>query len=275
MRIVVFSDLDGTLLDHRTYSFEAAKPALRLLKDSNIPLVLVSSKTASELWSIREELDNEHPFVCENGSVVFVPESLSDYAASIFNSTSRVINGYFGYYRGANRSDILAALSEVKEKFKFTGFSEWTAKEIADVTGLPLDAAELAADRMATEPIIWRDADDLFKEFSEYLTSVNLRVIRGGRFYHVMGRCDKGDAVREIIRLYERAFSDRIHSIGLGDGPNDLEMLRAVDAPILMPDISGKYLDDSSLEHVLLSQKSAPEGWNEMVNQAIDVLVDE
>ncbi|MCH6574886.1 MAG: HAD hydrolase family protein, partial [Bacteroidetes bacterium] len=38
-KVVIFSDLDGTLLDHDTYSFQAASEAIELIKSKNIPLV--------------------------------------------------------------------------------------------------------------------------------------------------------------------------------------------------------------------------------------------
>ena len=31
--VLVFTDLDGTLLDHKTYSFAKAKPALAMIKE--------------------------------------------------------------------------------------------------------------------------------------------------------------------------------------------------------------------------------------------------
>ena len=50
---VVFSDLDGTLLDHSTYSWKAAAPALAALRDRGIPLILASSKTSAEIAESR------------------------------------------------------------------------------------------------------------------------------------------------------------------------------------------------------------------------------
>src|SRR4030042_1090542 len=73
-RILVFTDLDGTLLDHRNYSFEPARPALRLLRESGIPLIICTSKTRAEVEEIRAALGNTDPFVVENGGAVFVPE---------------------------------------------------------------------------------------------------------------------------------------------------------------------------------------------------------
>ena len=56
--MVVFTDLDGTLLDKKTYSFEAAREALTELRARNIPLIVVSSKTRAEIEPIRLELRN-------------------------------------------------------------------------------------------------------------------------------------------------------------------------------------------------------------------------
>jgi mannosyl-3-phosphoglycerate phosphatase len=75
MKKIIFSDLDGTLLDHDTYSFEKEKDALHLLKDNDIPLVICSSKTRSEIEFWRKKLGNIQPFITENGGGIFVPRS--------------------------------------------------------------------------------------------------------------------------------------------------------------------------------------------------------
>ena len=69
--LVVFSDLDGTLLDHETYGFEAARPALEALRARRIPLVLASSKTAAEIAPLRARLGfSGCPAIVENGAGV-------------------------------------------------------------------------------------------------------------------------------------------------------------------------------------------------------------
>ena len=52
-RLMVFTNLDGSLLDSVTYSWEPARPALDLLRALAVPIVLVSSKTRMELEQIR------------------------------------------------------------------------------------------------------------------------------------------------------------------------------------------------------------------------------
>lgn len=73
-RIIIFTDLDGTLLHPNIYSFAKARPALNLIKEEGIPLVLCSSKTRAEMEVYRERLGNNHPFVSENGGGIFIPK---------------------------------------------------------------------------------------------------------------------------------------------------------------------------------------------------------
>ena len=73
-QLIVFTDLDGTLLDQETYSWEAARPGLEALRSQNVPLILSSSKTREELAPIRRDLESPHPFIVENGGAVYIPE---------------------------------------------------------------------------------------------------------------------------------------------------------------------------------------------------------
>ena len=72
---VIFSDLDGTLLDHNTYSFDAAKQALESIEDKEIPLILCTSKTRGEIEYYRELINNKHPFISENGGGIYIPDN--------------------------------------------------------------------------------------------------------------------------------------------------------------------------------------------------------
>ncbi|MFH1490792.1 MAG: HAD-IIB family hydrolase, partial [Pseudomonadota bacterium] len=70
---MIFTDLDGTLLDHETYEWKEAEPALNRCKLLRIPLILVSSKTRAEINVIRNELGLTAPFISENGGGIFFP----------------------------------------------------------------------------------------------------------------------------------------------------------------------------------------------------------
>ena len=65
-KLLVSTDFDGTLLDHYTYSWDAAKPALERLKALNVPVVINTSKTFSEVVQLQESLELAAPFIVEN-----------------------------------------------------------------------------------------------------------------------------------------------------------------------------------------------------------------
>lgn len=266
---LVFTDLDGTLLNHHDYDWSAAKPALKALKARNIPLILVSSKTDSEMLPLRQALGNTDPLVCENGSLILIPEAwLGPLGVEV--DERAVFEGYYYDYRGLPREQILAALNDMKPDYQFTGFAWMTVEDIARHTGLSEEAAALASDRKASEPIIWRDSPEALEKFAEALAAYRLRVVKGGRFYHVMGQCDKGDAVQYLQNRYAHHFGVPPWSIALGDSPNDLDMLKQVEAPAIIPHSDGTHLQDDALEKALIAPKEGAQGWNHVVLTLID-----
>jgi len=76
---LVFTDLDGTLLDHNTYGWEEAIPALELCRTRGVPVILVSSKTRAEMAALRCKLSISTPFISENGGgIFFLKETFND-----------------------------------------------------------------------------------------------------------------------------------------------------------------------------------------------------
>ena len=79
MELIIFTDLDGTLLDLDTYSFKKAKPALKLIKkenkkEKNIAVVPCTSKTAEETKFYLKKLKIKEPFIVENGGAIYIPK---------------------------------------------------------------------------------------------------------------------------------------------------------------------------------------------------------
>ena len=66
---MIFTDLDGTLLDHETYDWSPAAPLLGRLTAAGIPVCLASSKTAAEMVPLRAAMGlSAAPLICENGA---------------------------------------------------------------------------------------------------------------------------------------------------------------------------------------------------------------
>jgi len=120
-RLIVFTDLDGTLLDHSTYKWEAAQPALRQLRLSGSPVVLCTSKTRAEVLPLRDQLKLTDPFVTENGGAIYIPRNYFPFALP----TAQVEAGYQVLELGQRYTNLVRALEEAAETsgVKVRGFS--------------------------------------------------------------------------------------------------------------------------------------------------------
>jgi len=257
-RILIFSDLDGTLFDHRTYSYESARPALNLLREKEIPLIICTSKTRAETEEVRAVLGNADPFIVENGGAVFIP-------ARYFPGEIPGTNKHSGYQvieLGTPYFMLLEFFSRVKALLpgKLKGFSDLTAEEVAELTGLSRREAVLARKREYDEVFLAEDPEAV-DTVRVMAASSGLKVTRGGRFFHLTGNNDKGEAVRQLLAIYAGGKSGGQYSIGLGDSLNDLPMLQAVDFPVLVQKPGGLYDPEIRLDNLTYAPGEGPEGW--------------
>ena len=82
MNKVVFTDIDGTLIDINTAHYgKKTKGLISSLKEKNIPLILASAKTWLEQNKIREDLGLFDPFIVENGGAIVIPKDYFDDSA--------------------------------------------------------------------------------------------------------------------------------------------------------------------------------------------------
>lgn len=268
-KIVVFTDLDGSLLNHHDYSFDAAKPAIERLKNLHIPLILVSSKTVDEMRATQTDLQINHPFIAENGSIVAAPVSFARFIQD--NPGDLVEDGKSIFcYMGKSRDEILKVLDGLSGKYDFRGFSQMGAAEIARLTGLHVRDAERSNRRLATEPIVWEDTDERWNPFCAELHSAGLRIVKGGRFHHIMGDTDKARAVSMLIDAYSRFYDATIHSIAVGDSENDLGMLNIASTAIVIPRIDGTQMQPANKERVIYANAPGSPGWRHAMENALD-----
>lgn len=267
-RLLISTDLDGTLLDHNSYSAEAAQPALLKLRQLQIPWVLNTSKTLAELEPLRQQLEHNHPFVVENGAAIYIPTD-SPLAPDLSPDPG-------GKYRckifGPSRRRILLALEPLSRRYRFTGFSALSAERLADITGLTSEEARQAMTRQFTEPLIWEDSRGALNDFASELSLLNFQVQRGGRFTHVMGRCDKADAMRWLAEQYSILWGEPVTCMALGDGDNDIGMLQKADLPVLVRSPSHAPPLIPGRTDVVLTQQPGPAGWNDAVSGALQQL---
>lgn len=267
--LIIFTDLDGTLLDYLNYSFEAALPALQLIKEKNIPLIICSSKTRKEIEHYRKKLYNLQPFISENGGGIFIPK---DYFKFQFSEPGLMIeeDGQYHLIRlGARYSDLRNALKELRtEGFDIKGFGDMTVEEIASLTKLNIDEAEMAKDRDFDEPFIFVGEIHELPLLFDAIKKKGFNHAQG-QFHHILGDSDKGKAVSILIDLYKKEFDD-IVTIAVGDSPNDIPMLESVDRPIIVRKRDGEYDRQINIPGLMKADGIGPEGWNKIILDLID-----
>jgi mannosyl-3-phosphoglycerate phosphatase len=265
-RRIVFTDLDGTLLRHEDYDWSAARGAVAELAQRAIPLVIASSKTRAEIEAWRSRLGNHDPFISENGGALYVPPGWTPRPLPGATETGRYLCVRFGtaYPRLRRALRRIARGAGVPLR----GFGDMDAGEIERLTGLTGEDLLLAKEREYDEPFITGRALDSGEEarLHEIAGALGLRVTRGGRFRHLIGQNSKGAAARLLISAYETDDA-RVRSLGLGDGPNDLELLRAVDVPVVVARADGTHAPElaEALPHARFTSGIGPEGFNQAV----------
>ncbi len=263
-KIIIFTDLDGTLLDYSTYSFEQAFPALKLLKQKEIPLVICSSKSRKEIEYYRKKLDNNYPFISENGGGIFIPK---DFLTFKFQDTTLKFNEEKDYYvitLSVSYSELRKAIKSLrKEGFDVRGFGDMSEKEVAHIAGLSIEEAVMAKERDFDEPFIFNGDEQNLNALLASIKSKGLNFTRS-RFFHILGRSDKGKAVEILIELYKRKFGD-ILTLALGNSTNDIPMLKKVNQAIIVKKPDGEYDPQIIIPKIIKADGIGPEGWNAAV----------
>jgi len=263
-QILIFTDLDGTLIDHDTYDFKEAKPALDMVRQMGIPVIICSSKTRAEIQLYRLRMDLSGPFITENGGGIFIPANALNLTGVSFVDREQ----YHVVELGVTYAALCNTWREIRRKkgFLMTGFHEMTPEEIAAFAGLPLKEARLAANREYSEPFMFSDTLDQFHLLIRFLQEKGLRTTKGGRFYHVIGRNDKGKAVEILKKIYANTYPEkRIWTVGLGDSANDIPMLKHMDMAVMIRKKTGKWESVEGIDSIIYSEENGPRGWAESI----------
>lgn len=269
--LVVFTDLDGTLLRHEDYDWSAARGAVAELARRGVPLVIASSKTRAEIEVWRRRLGNHDPFISENGGALYLPSGAA--VPAILGAVP--VGGRQRVEFGTPYAHLREALAPLARDLGvgLRGFGDMEAEEIARRTGLAGESLELARQREYDEPFV--PDRPLTPEESARLERLagqrGLRVTRGGRFHHLTGFNSKGKVARLLMSAY-RAAGDPVASLGAGDGPNDLELLRAVDHAVVVarPDATHAPELLAGLPFARFTRGVGPVGFAEGVMEYLD-----
>jgi len=263
MKQIIFTDLDGTLLDFETYSYEKSLSAINRLKEYDIPVIFCSGKTRAEQETYQRELGLFHPFIVEHGSAIFIPRAYFPFPFDYH----KAVGDLLAIELAIPYSRVRKLLARIRKEhdFRFKGLGDMSVAEVVEISGLNnIEFAELAKQREYAEAVKFDPSGE--KDVSKFLAKLGeagLNWSYGRRLYHVMGGGDKGKAVEILSGLYRKMWG-RIRTVGLGDSLTDLPMLSQVDVPILVQkkDYSWENIDLPGLRKV---HGVGPEGWSKAI----------
>ncbi len=258
--LVVFTDLDGTLLDHENYAFEPAVPAIQKLKELSIPLIFCSSKTAAEMRDLQKIIGVSAPFISENGGGIHFPQDSSPAQEPIII--------------GLPFKNLKKKLKDLRQKYsiKIRMIDELSLEEFTNITGLASCQARKARQRNFSLPFLYENATtDEIHILYRAADDFGLKIIQGGRFFHATGGNDKGVAVKRVIDYYRNLYGYELRTIGLGDSLNDLPMLRIMNTPVIIPNPAITAPLEKALPNAWLAPMPGPRGWNSIISEILSV----
>ncbi|NJL47158.1 MAG: HAD-IIB family hydrolase [Leptolyngbyaceae cyanobacterium SM2_5_2] len=265
MAYLVFTDFDGTLLNAATYDYQAAIPTVQTLTQRQIPVVPVTSKTRQEVEWLRQAMGLTGPFIVENGSAIYgsplsltLPDSLPQ-------------GDYQMQQLGCNYVTARAALKVLAQEIgrPLKGFGDWTVDQVAQLTGLSLEAAQRAKAREFSEPFM-TPRNVTVEVLQRTAAEIGFQVVVGDRFSHLVGaEAGKGQAMDHLLRVYQEAWpGEAVTTIGLGNGPSDLPLLERVDYPIVVPGQDGPHSELAGRGWPV-AEGVAPQGWAMAVEEVL------
>jgi mannosyl-3-phosphoglycerate phosphatase family protein len=267
---LIFTDLDGSLLDHFNYEVEPANQVLTYLENQAIPVIFNTSKTFDEVLALRTQLENHHPFIVENGAAIYIPRNyFPENYLSKFTESSHP--DYLKVSLCEDRAYWLKILEEKKPLYvnQFRHFHEMGTTGIARVTGLSDEKAVLANRREYSEPILWDGDKNKKTQFINEMRQSGAKIEEGGRFLHLIGHCNKGKALTFLLNIFQQQQAKPILSIALGDGKNDVPMLQVAEEAILIRSPVHPFPDIPNQTHILRTDHYGPHGWAEGITKTL------
>lgn len=269
--LLLFSDLDGTLLNTETYRYDAALPVIATLKERQIPVIPVTSKTRAEVETLIQQVGLTDPFVVENGSAIYIPRESCPFALPDGEDDGPYRVLPLGVSYVMSRAGLKAIAQEIGRPLK--GFGDLSAAQVHQLTGLSLKDAQQAKMREFTEPFLTPKNIEPEK-LQAAVEDMGFRVVVGDRFSHLIGpEAGKGATIHALADLYATLLpeGETVTTVGLGNSPNDLDMLENVDQAIVMPGPAGPHpqLADRGWQ---IAPQPAPEGWAIAVSQILNAL---
>ena len=258
MQKIIFSDIDGTLLDSQFPDIIRMKELVEKIVRNNMHLIFCSSKTEWEQNEIKSQLNLHEPIIVENGGATIVP---MDYFSKTPLDDSKIVGQNYIIETGGPANKIRSLLNEIRTKhaIKFKGVNDLTLSELSNITELDQNYAKRMMKRKYSETIVQLDNNDI-TNFANIIQKSGLKLIPGSKYFDITYGNDKGTAVRILMDFYRREYQKEVIFIGIGDSKNDEPMLSLVDIPMLVQKHDGSW-QDLQIDKLQRLNGIGPKGW--------------
>ena len=256
-KILIFTDLDGSLLHRDTFKFDEIKDYLKILLSQGIFIIPNTSKTEKEILEFNNELGSDLPYISENGAAINGLNLLNS------NLPKELIL--------SREKDNLIKIFEnsipVNLQNKCKWLSEMDKKKQSLIFGLGDEKLKMALDRKYTIPFLFEGNKSEKNELFRILKSEGLAAQEGGRVINLTDKVNKAKALNVFVRFFKKN-NKNIKTIAVGDNYNDLDMLKTSDYPCLV--FNDKFtLDEIPINNITITNKPSPEGWADVIKKAL------
>ncbi|MDG1981801.1 MAG: HAD-IIB family hydrolase [Alphaproteobacteria bacterium] len=260
--ILIFTDLDGSLLNHSNFEFYTIKPFILKCLRNNIRIIPNTSKTKNEVEFFSEQLGVDIPFIVENGSAIHNLDLVCSHFDKNIKSLilSRTANEIFEIFN--NKVPL-----SLRNQCLF--LKDMNASKQSKVLGLNGEQLTSALNRLYSIPLIFNGPIEIKNELISIFNDLDIKFHEGGRVINICDNCSKGDAMKIILKKMED-IKKKYHSIVIGDSPNDISMLALSNQPCVVPLPDEENLNKLKLKKVIRANQVAPDGWKEVVLKSLD-----
>lgn len=272
-RLVVVTDIDGSLLQPNARSLPDERAALDFLAARGIPLIINSSRTRAEIERLHRTLQLQTPFICEHGSALFVPHGSFPFVPAGAHPAVGGAVIEFGRRYHEVVDDLRHACRDAS--VDIVGFAELTIEDVARELGQPIVEAQLAKLREYTE--IFRIVDEADAKRSRLIKALRRRGLRScriGRRHHLVtaGR-DRAESLAVLKAMWTRAWCDPL-IVGFADSEDDVAWLKHVDVGVFVQHdrlgVPSRVLAKLPTVHVTRSAGRA--GWSQAIFELVGAL---
>lgn len=230
--MIVFSDIDGTLLNDQHIVLQSTKEAIAYLGDHDIPFVIVSARSPSGIYPILKENDLKCHIISYSGGLILDEERNILFSQGMSGRTAKNVVEYI-------------ETQQMDCSWNIYSYDLWMVKDkkdervIREENIVKAQSQEVKYDNVKDDTVVHKilcmcnPCTILEIESSLQVNFPDLSIVKSSdTLVEVMGKgVGKGKAVERLCHILHQDMGE---TIAFGDNFNDEDMLDMVAMPVIM-----------------------------------------